>query len=85
MTCPTCGEKNPNNIRYCAKCGTSLVGQPTFNRGCFIPMILIFATLLASWGVFEIARLTDDREETRPLVDPTTRATTRPTTRSVSP
>ncbi len=76
MTCPNCSEKNPNNVRYCAKCGESLVARPTFNRGCFIPMILILCTLLASWGVFEIARWTDDRDDTRPLVDPTTRATT---------
>jgi hypothetical protein len=75
MTCTTCGEKNPNNVRYCARCGASLVGGPTFNRGCFIPVLLIVCTLLASWVVFEIARVTDDRFDTRPPVTPTTRFT----------
>lgn len=73
MTCPTCGEKSPNNVRYCPRCGTNLVGEARLNRGCFIPVLLLLCTLAASWVVFEIARATDDRfaPTTLPVIAPT--------------
>jgi hypothetical protein len=43
------------------------VGEAKFNRGCFIPILLIVGTLLMSWVVFEFARKLDE-----PLIMPAT-------------
>ncbi|HEV7300033.1 MAG TPA: hypothetical protein VGN72_11760 [Tepidisphaeraceae bacterium] len=81
MTCPHCSQKNPSNVRYCSRCGGSLVGEPKFNRGCFIPMLLILSVLVMSWGMFELVRHADsiipihwfaspDAEPTQPTTAP---------------
>lgn len=49
MTCPQCGHKNPATERFCGRCGASLVGGgPRFNKGCFIPIILIASVFVMS-------------------------------------
>ena len=81
MTCPHCKEKNPSNVRYCSRCGGSLVGEPKFNRGCFIPILLILGVLVMSWGVFELVRHADSIipiEKFAPPAEETTQPATEP-------
>jgi predicted nucleic acid-binding Zn ribbon protein len=80
MTCPQCGVKNASNVRHCTRCGGSLVGEARFNRGCFIPMLLILATLLMSVVVFQLARQLDEPGVLLPMPAPGTPPATRPTT-----
>lgn len=37
MYCPKCGKENPNDGRFCRKCGIKLSGMPVQTRGGFDP------------------------------------------------
>lgn len=91
MTCPQCGHKNSPNERFCSRCGASLIGGAKFNKGCFIPMILILSVFVMSAILLLVIDLLDthapkiiDRSPTisrpTPVRTPTTVPTTLPAT-----
>jgi hypothetical protein len=90
MTCPKCQTKNAPTARHCVRCGAQLVGGWQFNKGCFIPVILIGCTLVASVLLYVLIKVNEEAPE--PYIDPyvpwrptTTKSTTAPSSQPKTP
>ncbi len=67
MYCPKCGSKNPNNSKFCKKCGTPQSSQPISNNShrSVIIGVIVFACIV---GVITVNLITGKREVSRKMV-----------------
>jgi class 3 adenylate cyclase/tetratricopeptide (TPR) repeat protein len=66
LTCPSCGQENPNGFKLCGMCGTSLVAEPAGTREERKVVTVLFADLVGFTARAEHL----DPEDVRALLAP---------------